>query len=857
MDVLAHHLEIDWKSEGIARRVTVSTYPIEMEAGPDGTMHLETEIFRDFAPWLGLRLSGDLARVEPATITAQNDSVPWMAVIDDHGDTWWIPSTGWNRQSGRHMSEMHRSFGSFAVELGPRRRLIIDAVALELDRAHAQEYLDDFADELIWLAVGQPTGATGQIGSDYSRELVDALEDFTKAAMRVLDHPAQDIREVIELASSARLRPSAETFRAAMRRPGARMYPGRTARESADVPENRYVRGMVEHCRRLAGSVARSSGRHQAHLAARAAREDARAAQLIETDIIEIDPVVFGNQIADLRRHINAICDWSGDTVASAPAGREYRFTVGGEYKGGKGELLYRNVDARPGHDDGYGVSVLKLPDTLHDLVAGAFHVDRAINLTLVGRATVGTFARRAGKPGRRATFDWVDRVSARSPTLERREALRGRYERDGWRRAITSKERLEYRSEARTAQARAARLQEGSNLVADIHSRLQAVSAGLGRQNNDWAILEVASSTAFPMGTRFVQNPAYAAVLAAFHNVAELERRTGIGDDALDRLGRINTLHASALYERWCLVKIIAVLAQDFGFVAQGDWVGRIVTAVCSPGGSDSKGFSIDFQRPHPEVTARLDVEPVLANGRRPDFRLRFSIGRSSHSRQTEQERARSIFQDLAPRKSGLVMDAKFRTRWKRDELADMLTLLVEKKRYGQDGDRVFILQPARNAVDHRTSPLGWGHDSDYGQASPTDHARGSIQLAADAVSNGSSLTNLRRLIALELQDVFPEPQSNALNGAEGRVEICRSTDSFCISCGKAHEPADVTPDRTEAGNRKWYFKCSDCSGATMETHCYGCKKTLYKNGLQMTYHLTVADQISNVVCQACGMGL
>lgn len=25
--------------------------------------------------------------------------------------------------------------------------------------------------------------------------------------------------------------------------------------------------------------------------------------------------------------------------------------------------------------------------------------------------------------------------------------------------------------------------------------------------------------------------------------------------------------------------------------------------------------------------------------------------------------------------------MDAKFRTRWKRDELADMLTLLVDKK--------------------------------------------------------------------------------------------------------------------------------------------------------------------------------
>lgn len=856
MDVLAHYLDIEWESEDVARRVTVSTYPIEIETAPDGTLHVEVSIFRDFAPWLGLQLSGSLARIAPATVNAQDDRVPWRNVVDEHGGVWWIPSTGWNRQNGRHMSEMHRSFGSFAVELGPSYNLMIDAVALELNRAHAQEYLDDFKDELIWLAVGQRTGAAGQVGSDYSRDLVDALEDFTQAAGRVLAHPARDIREVIEPAPSARLRPNAVTFRAAMRRPGARLYPGRIAQESPDVPENRYVKGMVEHCLRLAGSVGRSSGRHQGHLAARAARENARAEQLLATDEIEIDPVVFDNQLADIRQHMDAIGNWKSDTASSAPAARQYQFTVGGEYKGGKGELLYRNADSQARRDDGFAVSVLKLPHSLHDLVAGAFHVDRAIHLDVVGQASVGTFQTRAGKKGRRATFDRVDRVSARSPTLEKRQALRLHYERNGWRRPITSKERVEYRSEARTAQARAARFQEGSNVGADVHSRLQAVEAGLGRQNADWTGRKVGSSSMFPMGMRFVQNPTYAAALAAFHKVVDLERRTGIGTDALDRLGRINTLHASALYERWCLIKIIAVLAQDFDFAPQADWVERVVTSVCGPDQPGNKGFSLDFTRSHPTVTAQLDIEPVLANGRRPDFRLRFSVRKHTSAGQTGREQARSIFHDLTPQQTGLVMDAKFRTRWKRDELADMLKLLVETKRYGQDGDRVFILQPARDAVDHRTSPLGWGQDCDYGQASPTDHARGTIQLAADPVSGGSSLTNLRRLIALELQDVFPEPHAQELNGAAGPVEVCRSTDSFCISCGKAHEPGDVTPDRTEAGNRKWYFKCSDCGGATMETHCFGCGKTLYKNGLQMTYHLTVADQISNVVCQGCGSG-
>lgn len=266
MGVSAHYLEIEWDSPGVARRIEVSTYPIKIDRSADGTLHVEVSIFRDFAPWLGLQLSGDLAGVEPATVDAQNAHHPWLRVLDEHGRAWWIPATGWSKPNNRHLAEMHRSFGTFSVKLGAYRDLMIDAVANELDRAHAQEYLDDFRDELVWLAIGRPTGALGEVGSDYSHDLVDALREFVDAASRVLDRPAQEVREITALAPPARLRPNAETFRAAMRNPGTRLYPGRAAQESADVPENRYLRGLVQHCRRLAQSVARSSSRHQGHL---------------------------------------------------------------------------------------------------------------------------------------------------------------------------------------------------------------------------------------------------------------------------------------------------------------------------------------------------------------------------------------------------------------------------------------------------------------------------------------------------------------------------------------------------------------------------------------------------------------
>lgn len=874
MGVSAHYLEIEWESVGVPRRVEVSTYPIEIETVPDGTLRAEVSIFRNFAPWVGLKLSGDLAEVEPFTVNAQGGRVAWLRVSDEHGGAWWIPATGWSKPNNRHISEMHRSFGSFSVELGPHRNLVLDAVALELDRAHAQEYLDDFRDELVWLAVGRPTGASGEVGSDHSREIVDALREFTDAAGHVLEHPAREIREVTAPAPPARLRPNSETFRAVMRRPGSRLYPGRVAQESADVPENRYLYHLVAHCRRLAQSVARSSSRHQSHLTARAAREKARADDLLTIERIEVDQEIFDNQLFDLRRRVDAIAVWVGTPPPPGSAEQQYRFTVGKEFKadrGGPKELFYSTPDRDILYDERERIefSVARLPDALHELVKAGHAVDKTLALSLTGKANITKFSTSTGKVGRRAAFTHISNVQPHSPVLERREAMRARYERDGWHRAIGSKEREEYRSEARTALVRSAQFSERAQGGAVTSSDANVIGNALNRQAADWAQLKVVPSSLFPMGTSFAQNPIYAAALAAFHKVTALERRTGLSGDTLDKLGRINILHASALYERWCLIKIITVLVQDFDFVPQGDWLEQVVTSVSEAGKPSDTGFSISFTRTDPSMTAHLDAEPVLANGRRPDFRLRFTVVPATTSPEREDAprpgSARPIFGDLSQRRSGLVMDAKFRTRWARDELAAMLTMLVDTKDYGQDGDRVFILHPARSAIAHRTSPLVWGRECDYGQNHPTSHAQGSIQLAAGPVSGAASTINLRRLIALELQDVFPEPEferENTRNGgwnesrSGGNAEICQSNASLCISCGKGYGAADVTQSRTERGNPKWFYRCTHCSAQTMRTHCFGCGTSLHKNGLQMTYHLTLAEQISNVVCHKCGAG-
>src|SRR3546814_12807669 len=78
-------------------------------------------------------------------------------------------------------------------------------------------------------------------------------------------------------------------------------------------------------------------------------------------------------------------------------------------------------------------------------------------------------------------------------------------------------------------------------------------------------------------------------------------------------------------------LIKIIAVLMQDFGFTPQSDWVEHVVAFSAQSRAPRDNSFTIKFTRDHPGMTATLDVDPVLANGRRPDSRLRSNVSASA----------------------------------------------------------------------------------------------------------------------------------------------------------------------------------------------------------------------------------
>jgi hypothetical protein len=742
-----------------------------------------------------------------------------MLAVDDYaGNTWWVQDDGWDADQHRHLSELHRTMGQFEMHIGGQR-LLIENQATGLGRAQLDEYLQDFKGDLLWLVLGCGTGTASGTCSPDGKQLVAALSDFASAVARVTAHPERSLREISADARLSRLRPNTATFRQHARRPASSHLVGRVSEESADTADNRYLRHMVQACSRLAAAATKATQQQAARFVNRAQFEQERGAAYAVADVRAVDPEIFDRQLAEIAQKLDELAAWpdaSSDEQSDASQGYNMRVTARYGHRGN--EFFFEKAEGPSDYDVRKEVryNVVRLPNELGRRVAAALHF--CTGYTLSGQPTI-SLEKYAKGTFRLVNFLEVNAVKADRHAIQAKERTRERLQRNGWQRELSKTERAEMQREACTAARRAQTYAEAGEYAITAASELAACRAALRTQDAHWESLGVRPQSARPLGMRYARSPNYAAVLKTYTRVRALADSAGIGDGALDVLDRINILHASAIYERWCLVKIIMVLIEDFRFEPDPGWQDLVIRAVT--GRPDST--SLLFRRPD-GFSATLEIQPLLENGRRPDFRLYFDTGDGQGS--------------------AIVLDAKFRPRWRPGELSSLLTELVESKGYGQRGDRVFILQPQAYALFKPTSPLGWGGHCDYGQDSPLNHRIGTIHLAAGAQGGGSQ-HNLQRLIGMELQALFPEPTS------EGTTSTSKS---FCIRCGTQHASNGIRHKKTRRRKDYWEMRCTDCNMLTVRTHCYSCRESLFKNGTDLSYHRTLADQITNVVCPNCG---
>jgi len=881
--ITARYLDIEWQEPGLARRVEPSPESVEIELAEDGSLQLEVQIFPEDHAWLGLRLSGVLSRAKPAWNAPDGQRRPLIAVEDADGVRWWVPALTWDPGAKRHLNAFYRSLGSFEVVIGSQRLAVI-AITHGRGRLVLEDYLRDFQNDLIWLALGFDGVGAADRGSDRADDLLaTAIGDFSAALSRVANHPAKEMQEITGEARISKLRPNAATFRQHARTPAASRLPGRLAEESADVPDNRFLRHMVAVCTGLARSFSQAAERQALMMESRAQFEAERGETYRQIKHQSVNPAVFDRQLADLDERLEAVKRWSDDEPISRDQ-RQANFPIKltGVYGTGKGQFFYQRLEQGLS-DDGVSYRVVRLPQSLASVLFAILHFSKDYNFRGIAESDIRRD--RNNKQFRMLELKRVSIVKPLTKNVEDKRRKRAQLERNNWLALLSTKERAEYKQAARTAEIRSMKFREMADHAKGAAADLLEILSKLRPIDLSLQVLGIGISSQMPTGMRYSLQPDYAACLSAYQRIQTLARRSGLSEGALEAIERIGTLHASALYERWCLVKILTILLTDYGFLPPSGWQQQLVAAATGV----PQAFSLALYRPEISFGALFEMQPLLGNGRRPDFRLRFVYLPPNPERPTTGGLAPDDLPLFADSR-GLIMDAKFRTRWGVGEMEHMLESLIAQKRYDCEGDRVFVLHPVAHAVAAPSSPLDWGAHCDYGHDPGDDHQRGSVWLAPDA-GLGDPQRHLRRLIGLALQARFsqplkvkrPEIQNTILNirrharfnepilvkQSSGQDRSCDDvtpgeqniwiSPSFCLSCGTVHASERIIEKHTRSKQRKriyWQLTCSACEMVTTRTHCYGqdCATILFKNYLGATYHRTIANQPTNVVCPNCG---
>ena len=159
-EIEARYLTIDWQSEGVARAIEVAPVPLEIESCTKGGFAVESTIFNDFHPWLGIRLGAGLEEMVPVFVTASGQETPLLQVADPRGGGfWWLRNDGWDHAGKRHLSELQRSPGIYNIRIGDVMLRVENRLSA-FGRADIQAYVDDFRGDLLWMIMNDVAGAT-------------------------------------------------------------------------------------------------------------------------------------------------------------------------------------------------------------------------------------------------------------------------------------------------------------------------------------------------------------------------------------------------------------------------------------------------------------------------------------------------------------------------------------------------------------------------------------------------------------------------------------------------------------------------------------------------------------------------
>jgi len=344
-----------------------------------------------------------------------------------------------------------------------------------------------------------------------------------------------------------------------------------------------------------------------------------------------------------------------------------------------------------------------------------------------------------------------------------------------------------------------------------------------------------------------YVQDPDYRGALAAFRRALEAANLDLSLLDLLFREDRVGILDLPRVYERWCLLKIVRVLTEEFPLVPERRYQSDLLTALLGQWTQD-KPLSIRFHDETANRTLLLEYEPrLLLNGnwRTPDFVITLIDSRVTEAMQTA---------NFGPTgRPKLVMDAKLNqfvpigSAERGPTLAEKLAELLDKGYDEQGRNRVFVLHPGRDQSSvqewQRYCRYGGGHFTPDPATRPEwdkghpDHRLGAVLLRPGATDP------LIRLIMMHLY-LFADTDA-------GRNTLV----PFCPACrGMAFSKTATEHEGSRVRSRAELCENEHCGQLVVRNQCWSCNANLFKLGTYWTFHDTRALNPYDIKCPHCG---
>ena len=851
----AKYVNITWLDKHTALKIIEAIEPIEIEALDDNKFELDvinySKIESGKQGLLAFRLLNTNENSRPYFLLEDGNKTELIPFLDNQTKKiWWIEGSAWDGASNRWHSRIYRSVGTVSLYLG-NSEYTINVSTSSFTSEQLEAYLVDFRNDLWELILDDSSyvKGAGRVNRDrgVDESTLNAITKYLDDVALVLKKSKIELREIQKLAPRKSVRPVPRTFMELVTKGDGKYLTSRTSIESKDVPENRYVHYTLQRVHLILRVLASVSRAYGSKLEKSTLEYQKRLAAFSTVKVINDEAVrydlqrkreFFGSLASRLKTSLEYL--QRSDQVASQSdyRSRSLVFNVTKQAKQLGNNIYFANVKApndpnwfipnKPNYVTVEFHEKLQVSIGFEYLITG--HIESEQNhysnktrfayaaffitdIKIIGGHTYGKLKKA------------IEVTEQEILTLEA----------NSWTRKLTKQELAQQEKERINVQKMLIILkhkQDNMSIVNKVIAPKLPIAKKLLQQFQKHSIK---TNSTFPNSMSFVQNPSYQGVYSQFKIIKSM---AGVDDDdlliALDKIDNIALVNISNLYEKWCLVQIIKVLIQKFGYEAQQNWKRLLIKQVFEKG----RNVLIYLKNQATERTIKLWYEKELDNGKRPDFVLDVEA--------TCPETQKIL-------KKRCVIDAKFYqdiNHKRHGGISGVIKELYFDKDYSEKGSNsVYILHPSKDSVPIRKTPQQWATNSYYGEVLmfewdeelrlSSNHDYGAVYLSP--VGQDNYLDELQRLIGMFLQ-YGVEVDKSCVTSAVPHAKI------FCVSCG-----SDKYSYSQGKNNKVWWITCSDCSHFTVYNYCWGCNNKLIKNGEYWTYHSTEPLHPLNVKCPSC----